>query len=190
MARTTLITGGARSGKSVYGEQLAQKLGGNDVLYVATAVEVDEEIAERIRQHKDRRPATWATEERYKDLAALKESGAFQKSKAVLYDCIGFALDNFLYEEIVDWDDIKEEESLAAEAKIRKEIDDLAALCRRENKDLIIVTNEVGDSLVPQTRVGRIFRDLLGRTNCFAASLSDSVVLMTCGLPLELKENR
>ena len=190
MAKVTLVTGGARSGKSVYGEQLAQKLGGDDVLYVATAVIVDEEIAERVKKHQERRPASWSTEERYKQLAQLKESEAFQKAGAVLFDCIGFALDGFLYDVISDWDHPGEEEIAIAQEEIQKELNDLILLCRKENKDLIMVTNEVGDSLVPENRIGRIFRDMLGRVNCFAASLSDSVVLMTCGLPLELKENR
>ena len=182
------MTGGARSGKSLYAENLAQAAGGDDVLYIATAVIVDDEIARRVEKHKARRPLAWATEERYKDFAALRKEEAFQRAKALLLDCVGFALNNALFDALSDWDHPSEEEIALAEKKLCKEIKELVELCRKEDKSLIMVTNEVGDSLVPETQISRAFRDAMGRSNCLAASLSDSVILMTCGLPLELKE--
>lgn len=188
MSKITLVTGGARSGKSAYAEKLAKESGGKDVLYVATAVIVDEEIARRVEQHKARRPAEWATEELYKDFSSLKDKEGFLHAKTVLLDCVGFALNNTLYDVLSDWEYPSEDEVALAENNLYKEVKDLIELCRKENKNLIMVTNEVGDSLVPESRISRIYRDALGRTNCLSASLSDSVVRMTCGLPLELKE--
>ncbi|NCB42747.1 MAG: bifunctional adenosylcobinamide kinase/adenosylcobinamide-phosphate guanylyltransferase [Clostridia bacterium] len=190
MSRITLVTGGARSGKSLYAEQLAQKSGGEDVLYLATAVIVDDEFARRVEKHRARRSVAWTTEERFKDFGALKDQKTFLGAKAVLLDCLGFALNNALYDSLSDWDNPSEDEVDLAENNLCKEINDLVELCRKENKDLIMVTNEVGDSLVPENRISRAYRDSLGRSNCLAASLSDSVIRMTCGLPLELKEEK
>ncbi len=67
---------------------------------------------------------------------------------------------------------------------------DLISLCRENSKELILITNEVGDGLIPETPVSRMYRDALGRINCLTAHLADRVVLMTCGLPLVLKESR
>jgi len=190
MSRVTLVTGGARSGKSAYAEQLAQESGGEDVLYIATAVIVDEEFSKRVQRHKARRPVAWATEERYKDFVGLVKIEAFRRAKTLLLDCVGFALNNALYETLSDWDNPSDEEIALAETNLRGEIEALAGLCRQEEKNLIMVTNEVGDGLVPESRISRAYRDALGRSNCLAASLSDNVVLMTCGLPLELKEGK
>lgn len=190
MSKVTLVTGGARSGKSVYAEKLAQESGGMQVLYVATATIVDEEFAQRVKAHKARRPASWETEERYKDFAALRDVEAFQRAKTILLDCMGFALNNAFYDILADWNDPSEQELTLAEGNLYHEIKALIEICRSENKNLIMVTNEVGDSLIPETRIARAYRDALGRSNCLAASLSDSVILMTCGLPLELKESK
>ena len=76
------------------------------------------------------------------------------------------------------------------EVVVSSDLRDLIELCRNEDKSLILITNEVGDGLVPQTPISRVYRDALGRINCLAASLSDRVVLMTCGLPLDLKAPR
>ena len=190
MSKVTLVTGGARSGKSIYAEQLAQKSGGADVLYLATAVIVDEEFSRRVEKHKARRSVAWATEERYKDFVALKDKEVFLRAKSVLLDCVGFALNNALYDALSDWDNPSEDEIELAESNLCKEIKNLVEICRKENKNLIMVTNEVGDSLIPDNRISRAFRDALGRSNCLAASLSDSVVRMTCGLATELKERK
>ena len=190
MSKITLVTGGARSGKRVYAEQLALGSGGPNVLYVATAAIVDEEFAQRVEKHRARRPLTWGTEERYKNFAQLRDVVAFQEAKTVLLDCLGFALNNSFYDILADWDNPSEQELSLAEESLSMETKALVDLCKNENKNLIMVTNEVGDSLIPETRISRAYRDALGRSNCLAASLSHSVVLMTCGLPLELKEGK
>lgn len=190
MSKITLVTGGARSGKSAYAEKLALDSGGPAVLYVATATIVDDEFAIRVEKHKARRPVAWMSEERYKDFAKLADIEAFQNAKTVLLDCVGFALNNAFYDILEDWSQPSEQELILAEEKLCVEIKTLVDICAGADKNLIMVTNEVGDSLIPEARISRAYRDALGRSNCFAASLSDSVVLMTCGLPLELKENK
>lgn len=190
MSKIILVTGGARSGKSVYAEKLALESGGPSVLYIATAAVVDEEFAKRVELHKARRPASWTTEERHKNFAQLNDIKVFQNAKTVLLDCLGFALNNAFYDILKDWDHPSEHDLLIAEDNLCEEIKTLVDICKREDKNLVMVTNEVGDSLIPETRISRAYRDALGRSNCLAASLSDNVVLMTCGLPLELKERK
>lgn len=190
MSTVTLITGGARSGKSVFGEDLALRLGGLAVLYVATAVATDPEMEQRIRAHQARRPAEWATEERAEGFASLSISEHFRKVNVVLLDCVGFALNSALYHRLSDWDRPDAGEMQNAEEVVSQDLRDLISLCRKMGKELILITNEVGDGLIPEAPVSRMYRDALGRINCLVASLADRVVLMTCGLSLELKGPR
>lgn len=190
MSGVTLITGGARSGKSAFGEALALQQAGPAVLYVATAVATDADMEERIRAHRARRPSDWTTEERAEGFRGLAETEGFRRCRAVLLDCVGFALNSALYHGLSDWDRPDGAEAWKMEAAVSSDLAGLIDLCRKESKELILITNEVGDGLVPQTAVSRIYRDALGRINCLIASLADRVVLMTCGLPLELKAPR
>ena len=180
----TLVTGGARSGKSAFAEKLvAEKAGDAPVLYIATATNTDGEMDDRIRRHRERRPANWRTEERWQNLDRVS-LGAEQ---CVLLDCVGFLLDNAFFAAVSDWDDPKQEEADAAEERTKAELTALAQLCGAVNIDLVMVTNEVGDGLVPATKVSRLYRDALGRVNCHAAALSDRVYLTVCGIPMQVK---
>ncbi len=190
MSTVTMITGGARSGKSAYGENLALSLGGTAVLYIATAVATDPEMEERILAHQARRPAAWITEERAEGFDSLADSEHFQNAVAVLLDCVGFALNSALYHRLSDWDRPDAAQAQEAEEAVSSDLRDLISLCRENSKELILITNEVGDGLIPETPVSRMYRDALGRINCLTAHLADRVVLMTCGLPLVLKESR
>ena len=180
----SLVTGGARSGKSDFAEKLVkEKVAGGPVLYIATATNTDGEMDDRIRRHRERRPANWRTEERWQDLGSIELQG----EKAVLLDCVGFLLDNTLFSAISDWDDPKQEEADASEQKVKDELSALAALCNGAGADLVLVTNEVGDGLVPATKISRLYRDALGRVNCHAAALADRVYLSVCGIQLQIK---
>ena len=180
----TLVTGGARSGKSELAETLAaQAAGERPVLYLATATDTDEEMAERIRRHRQRRPESWRTEERWQELGSIRIGDA----RCVLLDCVGFLLDNVFFSTLSDWDNPSQEDADAAEERVKAELTALAALCKAKNVDLVMVTNEVGGGLVPATKVSRLYRDALGRVNCHAAALSDRVSLCVCGIPVQVK---
>ena len=179
-----LVTGGARSGKSTYAEQLAQQRSqGAAVLYIATAAATDSEMEERIKLHRERRPQGWRTVERYKALASIE----FAAERVVLLDCVGFLLNNNLFERMSDSDDISKEEADAVEEYVKQQLSDIAKRCEAEGADLIIVTNEVGSGLVPATKLSRLYRDALGRINCHAAALADKVFAMVCGIAVEIK---
>ena len=180
----TLVTGGARSGKSDFAEKLIKEAAGEaPVLYIATATNTDGEMDDRIRRHQARRPEHWRTEERWQNLDRI----SLGQEKAILLDCVGFLLDNTYFSHIADWDDPKQEEADEAEEKVRAELSALAELCKAVNIDLVMVTNEVGDGLVPATKVSRLYRDALGRINCHAAALADRVYLTVCGIPIQVK---
>jgi adenosylcobinamide kinase / adenosylcobinamide-phosphate guanylyltransferase len=164
-----LVLGGARSGKSSYAEGLVTASGLAPV-YVATAEPGDGEMAERIGHHRASRGATWRTVEEPLDLeATLAREGV--EGSAVLVDCLTLWLSNLMHA------------GIDLEARSR-------ALCeevRRAAGLLVLVSNEVGLGLVPDTPLGRRFRDAQGRLNQAVAQAADHVVFVAAGLPLFLK---
>ncbi len=175
----TLILGGARSGKSTYAEALARELGGDDVLYIATAQALDDEMADRIARHQSQRPSTWRTLEAPlhpgRDLQALPF-----RASVILLECMTLLVSNILL--------AHEGEPLAAiEAHITAEIEELLAASRGHRSHLIVVSNEVGMGLVPANPLGRAYRDLLGRANQYMAAVAERVIFMVAGIPMPLK---
>ena len=174
----TLITGGARSGKSAYAESRAKNY--ENVLYIATAqAGGDEEMIRRIEAHKSRRPASWRTAERDRDLAVVIEG-----EDAALLDCVTVMLSNYLWK-YSGGDDIIDEEKI--EGLCMEELKDLIAAARRASCDLFIVTNEVGSGIVPMHPVSRAFRDIQGRVNQRLAQAADEVYACVSGIPVKIK---
>lgn len=187
MAEIILMTGGARSGKSLYGERFAKELGGDQVLYIATAAICDEEMEERVKKHRAQRPAEWVTLEQFWEFDKLMEQQEFQDAEAVLIDCLGFMLNNIMYYCGIDWDRCAVEDMQRVEERMLAEVRSLIAVCREHGKSLIGVTNEVGMGLVPAERSNRYYRDILGRANRCYAELADKVVFMVSGIPMQIK---
>lgn len=185
MSKVIMITGGSRSGKSTFAEKTAKELGGRSVLYVATAIPVDDDMKERIRKHQERRDGQWGTYEGYRDLGEVVKN---TEKDTLLLDCVTVMVTNILLEdEERDFDKITNEEIDALQHEVIREISGLVKAIRDEDKTLIVVTNEVGASVVPSYRLGRIFSDISGKTNQFLASLSDEVYVTIAGIPLRLK---
>ncbi|NVO00222.1 MAG: bifunctional adenosylcobinamide kinase/adenosylcobinamide-phosphate guanylyltransferase [Geobacteraceae bacterium] len=172
MSKIILVTGGARSGKSRYAEELAVSHG-EPLLYVATAACGDKEMHERISRHQERRGAAWQTIEEPMDLAGvlLGHDGWFG---ATLVDCVTLWLTNLLLEK-EDKDAVLDEVSRTAKA--------LANL----KSPVILVTNEVGMGIVPDNHLARVFRDIAGEANEILAKAADEVYVIFSGLPLKLK---
>lgn len=182
MGNIILISGGSRSGKSDFAEKLLKDK--DDVLYIATAVVTDEEMKRRVQIHKSRRNSKWSTYEGYKDFDnVLKE----YNEQYIMLECVGTMVTDLMFDEKYDFDNMSMDEVNELEKKIKMEIEKLVKTSRIRNKDLIIVTNEVGCSIVPEYRMGRIFSDILGRMNQFLGQISDEVYLVSCGFPLKLK---
>ena len=188
MSTVSLILGGIRSGKSAYAEQLTERMaGGRTALYVATGVAVDDEMAVRIRRHQDRRPPHWLTLE-----APLNPTGALQSAAtqiglepdgppaALLLDSVDAWVSNLLFEH---------ENAVPAELEARcvGAVRRFVAVVRELDIDAVLVSSEVGNSLVATAALGRRFQDLLGTVNQAVAAAADAVTLVTAGIPVTIK---
>ena len=174
MASTTLVLGGARSGKSRFA--LDRHPAGARVTFVATARAGDPDMAERIERHRADRPGHWRTLEAPHDLAP-RVRDACTAADAVIVDCLTLWVANLMLRG--DADD-----------EILKQADALVALFPASPAALTLVSNEVGLGVHPATADGRHFRDLLGFVNQRVAAAADRVVLMIAGLPLTVKDTR
>jgi adenosylcobinamide kinase/adenosylcobinamide-phosphate guanylyltransferase len=181
--KATLITGGARSGKSDYAQQLARQ-SPQPVLFVATATAGDEEMHRRIEAHKMARPDGWRTLETPRNVgdAIRREIGS---ASTVVVDCITLLVSNVLMK-YSDADGELNQPPLA-EADVIAEMDSLSDCLLDTDASFIIVTNEVGLGLVPDNPLGRLYRDLLGQANRLLAERADEVYLMVAGLPVKVK---
>jgi adenosylcobinamide kinase/adenosylcobinamide-phosphate guanylyltransferase len=181
MGRLILVTGGARSGKSALAEQLAETLGGDQVLFVATAEARDEDMARRIAAHRLSRPAAWLTEEAPRE-AGRRLRAALGGRRVAVVDCLTLLVSNTILT-LGDSPSLAEAESLVA-----REIDDLIEACDATSATVIVVSNEVGLGLVPINTLGRVFRDTLGRANQSLAARAESVYMLVAGIPIDLKQ--
>ncbi|AYN05003.1 MULTISPECIES: bifunctional adenosylcobinamide kinase/adenosylcobinamide-phosphate guanylyltransferase [unclassified Flavobacterium] len=165
-----LITGGERSGKSGYAQELALELT-NTPIYVATARKWDEDFQNRIDRHQQERDERWTNIEKEKHLSEIDFSG-----KVALIDCVTLWLTNFFV-------DTKNDVTLSLdEAKA-----EFLKIANQPDATLIIVTNEIGMGLHADTHVGRKFTELQGWMNQFLAKNADTVVLMVSGIPVKIK---
>ena len=164
-----LLTGGVRSGKSRLAVELAAG-SGRDVLFVATARETDPDMAARIQAHRNQRPAGWRTEEEPERVA--EQVAAAPPASFVVVDCLGLWVSNLMAAG-------GDEAAVAAEAVRLAE-----ALAAREAA--VVVTNEVGMGVHPQSALGRSFRDLLGRVNTIVAGAAGEAYLVVAGRLLPL----
>jgi adenosylcobinamide kinase / adenosylcobinamide-phosphate guanylyltransferase len=175
-----LVLGGARGGKSTYAQRLAEELAGADVLYVATAEALDEEMQARIAAHKADRPAGWRTLEAPTLIGTplVKET---EGSRVVVLDCMTMLASNAMLSADFETDPV------LAEAAVELEVDALLAAVESGTATWIVVSNEVGLGLVPPSPLGRVYRDALGRANQRLAAAADEAVMLIVGLPQRLK---
>jgi len=185
MCKVILVTGGARAGKSAYAEKMADDEAG--VLFIATATACDDEMEERIKFHRQNRPESWMTWERYHGLADIEKEFSIDSFGTIMLDCVVNLLMGILYDQAPDADNFNTEDFESVVQTTTLEIDSLCRFAVEHKKRLIIVTNEIGMGIVPETRYARYFRDALGHLNKHIARLSDEVILMVSGLPIALK---
>ena len=194
MAKIVLVTGGARSGKSAFAEE---KLADRErVCYIATGLPrgEDPEWQERIRLHQERRPASWTTQEQYAGLADwLRE----QSHTVYLLDCATLLTSNRLFDLIAqhfpDKLELTEENFLSRQEQsfllqlLEEEWQELLSAIHQTDAECWIVTDEVGLGIVPETRLGRFFRDVQGKINQLIAKEASEAYLVICGLAQQLK---
>lgn len=175
-AAVTLVTGGARSGKSARALEIAR--GYPRRVMIATAVAFDVEMASRIDAHQSERGEEWVTVEEPVDLArAIKGIPASSMSGAtvVVVDCLTVWLGNLFH---------------AEPENIEARIDSLVAALASSPHDLIVISNEIGWGVVPADAATRLFRDIAGRLNQRVARIAGRVELVVSGIPVTIKDAR
>src|SRR5208282_814078 len=173
MGSITLITGGARSGKSGYAIERALAHRGPRRIFVATAQALDDEMRARIEHHRaTRAPAFETVEEPLNVVAAL--AGLEGRADVVVLDCLTLWVSNLMA-------------FYSGDTAVLCEADSLAKVLGEASYASVIVTDEVGAGIVPDNPASRRFRDLLGWTNQKVAKVADEVILMVAGLPLRVK---
>ena len=167
------VTGGCRSGKSGYALAKANRIKGEQRIFLATSVPSDSEMENRVKAHKDERGDAWSTveepeavEERIKE---FKET-----ADVILVDCLTLWISNLLC-------------SGYDEHRIKKRVERLQTALCRPGCPAFLVSNEVGCGVVPENTLSRAFRDLAGYANQQTAKTADSVVWMVSGIPVEIK---
>jgi adenosylcobinamide kinase / adenosylcobinamide-phosphate guanylyltransferase len=163
-----LITGGARSGKSLRAETRVRAFAGRPI-YLATAEALDSEMSERIARHRERRGAEWIARDVPLDVrqALIETDGR----GARLVDCLTLWLSNLMH----------------AERDVDQEISLLAETLGRQQSPVVLVTNEVGLGIVPDNALARRFRDAAGVMNQMIAAVADEVEFVVAGLPMRVK---
>ncbi|MFE4953833.1 bifunctional adenosylcobinamide kinase/adenosylcobinamide-phosphate guanylyltransferase [Streptomyces sp. NPDC056653] len=177
--RRTLVTGGARSGKSVEAERRLETF--PEVVYVATGGgrDGDAEWAARIGLHRERRPAAWRTEETCELVELLESDGP-----PLLIDCLSLWLTDAM-DRVDAWSDAAW--ANGGETALRERIAELVGAVRGTRRTVVAVTNEVGSGVVPATASGRRFRDELGRLNAAFADECEHVLLVVAGQAVTLR---
>ncbi|MGH4120322.1 bifunctional adenosylcobinamide kinase/adenosylcobinamide-phosphate guanylyltransferase [Clostridium sp.] len=186
MGKLILVTGGSRSGKSTYAENLAKSFE-DEVLYIATCVPFDDEMKDRVRKHRESRPKSWETYEDYRNLKQVysREEISF---KCILLDCITVMIANLIFDLIGEnVEELTSEEINAMEKSILNEIKEFIDTADINTQTVILVTNEVGSGIIPDNKLSRIYKDIAGRINQYIALRTDEVYLTVCGIPIKIK---
>lgn len=163
------ILGGARAGKSSFAVELAQKLN-KKVTFIATAIPIDSEMRERIKNHRNARPKNWKTIEVVNDLD--KKIGQ-EKSGVILIDCLTIYVSHLMNYN---------------QDKILNQIKEIIGAIKKSNSEVIVVSNEAGCGLVPNNKLGREYRDVLGKANQMFALAADEFYVMFAGIPVNIKK--
>jgi adenosylcobinamide kinase/adenosylcobinamide-phosphate guanylyltransferase len=183
MGRKILLLGGARSGKSHYAQELARKLP-QPVLFVATAQPGDEEMRQRIEEHRKARPPSWTTLEVAGRLGwHIRES--LGSARTVLIDCITLLVGNICSAHTGP--DGEPTDIRRIEPEVDAEVNGLVNCLQQVEASFIIVSNEVGLGIVPDNEMGRLYRDLLGKANQTLARNVDELYLMVAGIPCRIR---
>lgn len=186
MGKIIYITGGVKSGKSLFAETLIKKRYKKKI-YLATAIPFDDEMKDRVKKHKKQRGEDWKTIEGYKNLYKILET-EIKGYEVILLDCITNMVTNLMImNSKYDWDNISMEEVDFITEEIIFQINSLINFIKENNIDMVCVSNEVGMGLVPVTPLGRHFRDIGGKINQIVAKSSSEAYLLVSGLDIKLK---
>lgn len=203
MGKLTFVTGGAKSGKSLFAEDQITKKAYEKVLYIATQGEIDrdDESLKAITIHQKRRPSTWALHEGHAGLVAKLPQWDQEGYDVYLMDCLSLWVNNLLFDHLMQKNERKNpnilftslvenmeaSDWLAVGELILEEFDQLLAVIQVSPADFIMVSNEVGSGIVPADPLTRYYRNFLGLINQAAGRACDEAFFIVSGLPLTLK---
>lgn len=174
MKETVFVIGGCRSGKSRHALETADRFVGKEQIFVATCIPYDDEMKHRVNKHRQERSRQWVTVEAPTRLPeAIIENSAH--ASVILVDCLTLWINNLLMAS----DDTE---------KVLKQIGMLIQAIETASCPVVLVSNEVGAGIVPENKLARQFRDLVGTANQAVAGHVDRVVWMVAGLPVTIKE--
>lgn len=181
MGRITLVTGGSRSGKSSFAQRLAEEQPGSR-LFLATCPVTDKEMEIRILRHiQDRQKGNWESVEEPVNIAA--QLAHADRYDTVLIDCLTLWVNNLLYNATAN-------NRVLDEDRVTRQAEELVAAAGKHPGEVIMVTNEVGLGIVPENKTARLYRDLVGRCNQCVGAAAERVYLVTCGIPLQIKDKK
>ncbi len=173
MNHKVFVIGGCRSGKSNHALKLAEKMSGDEKVFIATCVPQDDEMRQRVTNHQKKRSRLWKTVEAPLQLPqAIMENAKMEG--VVLVDCLTLWINNLLMEN---------ESALSVEHQIPKLVDAVESA----DGSVVLVSNEVGTGIVPENQLARVYRDLIGSVNQAIASSADRVVWVVAGIAVNIK---
>ena len=176
MSQVILVIGGCRSGKSVFALNTAEKIAPDNRIFIATGLQLDQEMKVRVLRHQAERGPEWATIEAPIQLPAAIIKYA-ETGRVLLVDCITMWLSNLILDQ-------------ETAPNINGFIEDVKASLKKPACPVILVTNEVGTGIVPENRLAREYRDLVGSVNQQLAELADQVVMVIAGIAVWIKGER
>lgn len=190
------VTGGAKSGKSKFAEEMLLKLnnGNQKNIYLATSLVFDEEMKEKVRLHKKRRKNEWFTVETYKNFKN-KLYNFFENNDKIknnlLVDCLTNMITNIIFEnQNIDWNNFERKLYIQTLKKLNKNVEnsvDELLNITNQFENTVIVSNELGMGLVPSYPLGRYFREIAGKMNQIVAEKADEVYFVVSGIPMKIK---
>lgn len=190
------VTGGAKSGKSKFAEEMLLKLnnGNQKNIYLATSLVFDEEMKEKVRLHKKRRKNDWFTVETYKNFKN-KLYDFFENNDKIknnlLVDCLTNMITNIIFEnQNIDWNNFERKLYIQTLKKLNKNVEnsvDELLNITNQFENTVIVSNELGMGLVPSYPLGRYFREIAGKMNQIVAKKADEVYFVVSGIPMKIK---
>lgn len=187
------VTGGAKSGKSKFAEDLLLSLndGKQKNMYLATSVVFDEEMQKKVELHKARRKDNWITVESYKNfsqsLEEVMNENKKNKKNNMLVDCLTNMISNIIFEnKEIDWEKPEKNQLEKCDRNVEKEVQNLCEIFKNF-ENVVIVSNEVGMGLVPAYPLGRYFREISGKMNQFVAEKADEAYFVVSGIPMKIK---
>lgn len=173
MKKTVFVLGGCRSGKSGYALETARQFSGDNRVFIATCIPHDDEMKQRVARHQEERDRVWQTVEAPLMLPEAITTKS-RRADIILADCLTLWVSNLLME--ADGSEI-----------VERRIPQLTAAIAKAECPVILVSNEVGQGIVPENKLARRFRDLVGFVNQAVAACADQVVWTVAGIPVTVK---